>query len=116
MNSKTITISGIEVTFTASAATPRLYRTRFKRDLLQDLAKIEKEYHSKKGEVPSMETFENIAFIMAGGLARPVEDWLAQFDGVTDLYASLPVVFELWGYNMHTLAEPRKNEEPLTEI
>lgn len=116
MNSKTITISGIEVTFTASAATPRLYRSRFKRDLFQDLEKIKKETEANKGSLPSLETFENVAFIMAGGLAKPVEEWLEQFDAMTGIYEALPVIFELWGYNMQTLAEPRKNEEPLTEI
>ena len=115
MNSKTITISGIEVTFTASAATPRLYRSRFKRDLFQDLQKIADENKVKEGQLPSMELFENITFIMAGQLARPVEEWLEQFE-LTAIYEALPTIFELWGQNTQTISEPRKNEEPLTEI
>lgn len=116
MNSKTITISGIEVTFTASAATPRLYRSRFKRDLFQDLNKVKIESETKKGEIPSLEVFENIAFIMAGQLARPVEEWLNQFESPTAIYEATMDILELWGYNTETISEPRKNEEPLTEI
>jgi hypothetical protein len=115
MNSKTITISGIEVTFTASAATPRLYRSRFKRDLFQDLQKVADENKSNQGKLPSMEMFEDITFIMAGQLAKPVDEWLAQFE-LTAIYEALPVIFELWGANTQTISEPRKNEEPLTEI
>ena len=42
MITKTINIDGQEVLFAASAAIPRIYRIQFKRDIFQDMAKIEK--------------------------------------------------------------------------
>ena len=39
---RTITIDGKEVTFRASAAIPRMYRMKFKRDIMQDVRDIDK--------------------------------------------------------------------------
>ena len=39
---KNITIDGIEVPFKASAAVPRLYRLKFRRDIYQDFASLQK--------------------------------------------------------------------------
>ena len=39
---KNITIDGIEVPFKASAAVPRLYRLKFRRDIYQDFAALQK--------------------------------------------------------------------------
>ena len=41
---KKIEIDGKEVTFKASAAVPRLYRIKFGRDIMQDLAKLAAAY------------------------------------------------------------------------
>ena len=41
MLEKTVNISGTEVHFRSSAAIPRLYRIKFKRDIFKDLAKLE---------------------------------------------------------------------------
>ena len=40
---KTIEIDGRPVTFRATAAIPRLYRLRFHRDIMQDMAFMRKE-------------------------------------------------------------------------
>ena len=39
---KNITIDGIDVPFKASAAVPRLYRLKFRRDIYQDFAALQK--------------------------------------------------------------------------
>lgn len=39
---RTVTIDGKEVKFRASAAIPRLYRIKFRRDILQDMDTIQK--------------------------------------------------------------------------
>lgn len=39
---KNITIDGIEVSFKASAAVPRLYRLKFGRDIYKDFAALQK--------------------------------------------------------------------------
>ena len=70
MLEKTVNISGTEVRFRSSAAIPRLYRIKFKRDIFKDLAKLEASYKGKTtgdGEIPieDLEIFENVAYVMA---------------------------------------------------
>ena len=67
---KNITIDGIEVPFKASAAVPRLYRLKFRRDIYKDFAALKTEVtegDENKSEIgiESLEVFENIAYIMA---------------------------------------------------
>ena len=47
MQEKTVLISGKEVRFRSSAAVPRLYRIKFKRDIFKDLSKLEASYKGK---------------------------------------------------------------------
>ena len=65
---KNITIDGIEVSFKASAAVPRLYRLKFRRDIYKDFAALKTEViegDENKSEIgiESLEVFENIAYI-----------------------------------------------------
>ena len=67
---KIITIDGIEVPFKASAAVPRLYRLKFRRDIYKDFSALKTqvtEGDENKSEIgiESLEVFENIAYIMA---------------------------------------------------
>ena len=67
---KNITIDGIDVPFKASAAVPRLYRLKFRRDIYQDFAALQKSVgenteESSALDIESLEVFENIAYIMA---------------------------------------------------
>ena len=67
---KSITIDGIDVPFKASAAVPRLYRLKFRRDIYQDFAALQKSVgenteESSALDIESLEVFENIAYIMA---------------------------------------------------
>ena len=70
MLTKTVTIGEQEVTFKSSAAIPRLYRIKFKRDIFKDLAKLESSYKGKNEDgteiqIEDLEIFENVAYIMA---------------------------------------------------
>ena len=67
---KTVKIGDKEVTFKSSAAIPRLYRIKFKRDIFRDLTRLEKSYKDKDSgakelEIADLEIFENVAYIMA---------------------------------------------------
>ena len=70
MLEKTVNISGTEVRFRSSAAIPRLYRIKFKRDIFKDLAKLEASYKGKTtgdGEIP-IEDLEIFAATLMTGL------------------------------------------------
>ena len=47
---KNITIDGIDVPFKASAAVPRLYRLKFRRDIYQDFAALQKSVPALSAE------------------------------------------------------------------
>ena len=48
---KNITIDGIDVPFKASAAVPRLYRLKFRRDIYQDFAALQKSVGENKESI-----------------------------------------------------------------
>ena len=119
---KTITIDGQEVTFRASAAVPRLYRVKFHRDIYKDLAALEKAMgENDEGaslmDTFSLEMFENISYIMARHADPTIPDtpdeWLEQFNTFS-IYHVLPKIIELWGLNVETEVESKKNLARLT--
>ena len=65
MVAKTIEICGQPVRFCASAATPRLYRLKFKRDIFADMQKLTKDFQERNTgadlAVERLEIFENVA-------------------------------------------------------
>ena len=102
---KTIEIDGRPVTFRATAAIPRLYRLRFHRDIMQDMAFMRKEI---------LTLFENVAFLMAKHAdpsleANTVEEWLETFSSFS-IYTVFPVISELWLENVRTLVEAKKKQ------
>ena len=116
-----IDIDGVEVAFKASAAIPRIYRLKFQRDINKDISLLEKSIDDSDPEVSNLDTFslemfENIAFIMAkhadANIPDTVEDWLDQFNTFS-IYQVLPQLIELWGLNIKTDAEAKKNFEKL---
>ncbi len=120
---KTIEIDGIEVPFRASAAVPRLYRMKFGRDIYKDLAALQKNVSENDAEnsslsIESLEVFENVAYIMAKH-AEPTavpdspDEWLEQFNTFS-VYQILPQLIELWGLNVETQVESKKNIARLT--
>ena len=113
MLSKTVKVGDREVTFKSSAAIPRMYRIKFKRDIFKDLTKLEKSYKdkgdgSKELEIEDLEIFENVAYIMAlhGDPSTPksIDEWLDQFE-MFSIYEILPEILELWGSNLFTDAK-----------
>ena len=114
---KKITIDDKEVAFKASAAIPRIYRLKFQRDIYKDLHSLEKALGDSKEDnsnldLFSLEMFENIAYIMAkhadGTIPDTPEEWLDDFNTFS-IYQVLPQLIELWGLNVRTDVEAKKN-------
>lgn len=115
---KKINIDGKDVMFKASAAIPRIYRLKFHRDIYKDLRDLEKAVDSTSEEQSSLdlfslEMFENIAFVMAKhadptAVPDSPEDWLDEFNTFS-IYQVLPEIIELWGLNVQSEVESKKN-------
>ena len=119
---QTIEIDGQQVKFRASAAIPRIYRMRFHRDIYRDLAALEKSLGNQNEgssnlDLFSLEMFENIAYIMAKhadpSIPDTPEEWLDNFNTFS-IYQVLPKLIELWGLNVQTTVQSKKNLELLT--
>lgn len=120
---RNIEIDGREVPFKASAATPRIYRARTGRDLFVDLNRLMNAVEVNDESVSmldtaSLETFEDIAWVMARaadpGAPDTPEAWLDQFDTFS-IYQILPQLLALWGLNVETGVESKKNSNPPTD-
>lgn len=120
---KKIEIDGQKVEFRASAAVPRLYRIKFGRDIYKDLRQLETSVGENDEDASgldlfSLEMFEDLAWIMAKH-ANPQEvpdnpeDFLDQFNTFS-IYQILPQLIELWGLNVQTQVEARKNLEKVS--
>lgn len=129
MIQKTIEVDGMQVRFCASASIPRIYRIRFRRDIMQDMQRLRTAYlrvirekaceqndqeaiQERGFEILDLEIFENIAYIMARHAAPEsvpptVEEWLDQFN-MFSIYVVLPQILELWGLNEESLVESKK--------
>ena len=131
---RNIEIGGIVCHFRSSAAVPRIYRLMFSRDLFKDMSKLAdeldksnrlEEKEKKKAEaegrayvkssalpLSSLEMFENIAYVMAKHADPEVpdtpEDWLDGFNTFS-IYQILPQIIDLWGLNVQTESESKKN-------
>ena len=117
MLEKIIKVDGKDVKFRSSATVPRLYRIKFGRDIFKDLAKLEKAYKGKEedGEelqIDDLEIFENVAYVMAfhsdPTIPGTIDEWLDQFE-MFSIYEVLPEILKLWGTNLITDAEAKKN-------
>ena len=120
---KNITIDGIDVPFKASATVPRLYRLKFRRDIYQDFAALQKSVGENTEEfsaldIESLEVFENIAYIMAkhadAAIPASPDEWLEQFNTFS-IYEILPQLIDLWGLNVETQVQSKKNIARLTD-
>ena len=118
-----IEIDGRPVAFDSSAALARIYRARFGRDLLVDLAKLN-DALQKNSESESflseelLELFEDIAFTMAkqadASIPDTVEEWLDDFN-VFSIYQVLPQIVQMWHFNTLTTADPKKKVKAATD-
>ena len=114
---KKVEIDGKQVPFKASAAIPRIYRLKFQRDIYKDLSALEKSINQANPDASnldlfSLEMFENIAFVMAKhadpNIPDTPEEWLDEFNTFS-IYQVLPQLIELWGLNVKTDVEAKKN-------
>lgn len=109
-----IEIDGREVPFKASAATPRIYRQMFGRDIYRDLERLTEAIDSDNPlDTVSLEIFENLSYVMAQsadpeGVPDDINAWLDQFE-IFSIYAILPKIIELWGLNSEMQVESKKN-------
>lgn len=120
---KLIQVDGQKVPFKASAAVPRMYRLKFRRDIYKDMAALQKEVNDEDEEnsslnIESLEMFENIAYIMAchadpENVPDSPDEWLERFNTFS-IYEVLPKLIELWGLNVETQVESKKNLVRLT--
>lgn len=95
-----------------------LYENEISRLIYKDLRSLEKsvgdnDEESSSLDLFSLEMFENIAYIMAKH-AHPdqvpdtPDEWLENFNTFS-IYQILPQLIELWGLNVQTEVEARKN-------
>ena len=120
---KTISIDGMDVPFKASAAVPRMYRLKFRRDIYKDFSELQKDVSENDREnsalgIESLEVFENIAYIMAKhadpeNVPADPDEWLERFNTFS-IYEILPELIELWGMNVETQVKAKKNIGSLT--
>ena len=119
---KTINIDGQEVMFRASAAVPRIYRIKFRRDIYKDLDALQKAIDTSKEEASTLDTFslelfENIAYVMAKhadpDIPDTAEEWLEEFN-VFSIYMVLEQIIDLWNLSELTQAVAKKNGMPST--
>ena len=117
-----VEIDGKQVPFKASAAIPRIYRIKFNRDIYKDLRSLEKavgegDEENSNLDLFSLEMFENIAYVMAKhadpNIPDTPEEWLDEFNTFS-IYQGLPSIIELWGLNVQTEVESKKNFAQLT--
>ena len=117
-----VEIDGKQVPFKASAAIPRIYRIKFNRDIYKDLRSLEKavgegDEQNSNLDLFSLEMFENIAYVMAKhadpNIPDTPEEWLDEFNTFS-INQVLPSIIELWGLNVQTEVESKKNFAQLT--
>lgn len=115
---KTISVGGKDVKFRATARTPRLYRAIVGRDMIADMAKLEKTFKNiEKGEergfdLVDLQIFEDTAYIMARHADPDIEqktadEWLDTFD-MFSIYEVLPEILQLWAINTKQTSTPKK--------
>lgn len=109
---KTITVGGKEQRFKATGATMRIYRQRFQRDILKDMAELQDKYQSGDTlTARDLECFENIAYVMAKQGDPNIPDdpdaWLDGFD-MFSIFEVLPQILELWGISGISISTSKK--------
>lgn len=117
----TITVDGKEVTLRASAAVPRLYRIKFRRDIIVDMQAVDRAVEDKDQtgqDIPleALQLFENMAYIMAkhgdkDAVPDSPDEWLEEFSTFS-IYKIFPVLKALWEGNMEALDVAKKKLEP----
>ena len=110
---KTIVMNSIPVKFRADAATPRIYRVMFERDIFADMDVIFNAFKDDKESFftsGGLSVLENVAYCMAKQ-ADPeipeITEWLSQFQ-MMDIYQHMMEIIGLWGINSKTTSTAKK--------
>lgn len=120
---RTINIDRQTVLFKASAAIPRLYRQKYRRDIFADMSALMAAISASDEGASTLtafnlETFENIAYIMAKYADPRIPDstevWLDRFNTFS-IYQILPELLVLWGFNVEALETAKKNSVQQSE-
>lgn len=130
----TVLIDGREVKFRATAAVPRLYRIKFRRDIMADFQTVQRaleraqeaarsvEGQEAARDIPlpleALELFEDMAYIMAkhadkDAVPSDPDEWLEGFNTFS-IYAVFPVIRALWEGNTEALDICKKKLEQST--
>lgn len=114
---KTIAIDGKELKFKATAATPRVYRQAFGRDIYMDAKKLFETQTDDGYSADSLNVFENIAYCMNSqaegrelrreSIEKDMDEWLDQFETFS-IYKILPQLIELWKLTNEQKSIPKK--------
>lgn len=114
---KILTIDGRDVKFRATAAVPRLYRIKFRRDIIQDIQTIQtaiKKQTEDGDSIPpeALTMFENVAYIMAkhgdkDAVPDDPDEWLDSFSTFS-IYEIFGEILALWGLNMESTSDAKK--------
>ena len=110
---KTVNVGGIDVGLRANALTPRLYRFKFRRDLIRDMKALEKSLETADPNNGEFDTtvFEHVGYIMAKQFDPEIpseeEDWLAELP-MFAIYQLMEPIISLWQLNNVTTAKPKK--------
>lgn len=115
-----ILIDGKKVKFRATAAVPRLYRIKFRRDIIQDMKVVQKALERKGRDAENippeaLQLFEDMSYIMAKHAGKDEvpespDEWLDAFNTFS-IYQIFPVIRSLWEGNVESLAEAKKKLE-----
>lgn len=124
---KTIYVGGKEIRMRASALIPRLYRYKFRRDMISDMRQLQKHFNkavnlqedaSEEEKLDAqlsaldLTIFENVAWLMvknAGGdIPDDPDEWLDTIEGVFSVYEVLPQILDMWEANLATTSVPVK--------
>lgn len=116
-----------EIRMRASALIPRLYRFRFKRDIINDMRQLQKDFNRVNAQnfkteeekedaelsILDLTLFENIAWLFAWHadpekVPDSPELWLDSIDGVFSVYEVLPQILELWADSQKQTSKPAK--------
>lgn len=116
---RTVRIDDKDVKFKATGATIRIYRQMFRRDILEDMDKLQKEATDGKLSAEALEMFENMAFVMAKqadpSIPDTADEWLDGFS-MFSLYQILPEIIALWGLSSTTLSDSKKKALAQTDL
>lgn len=96
---KRVIVDDKEITFKMSAATPRIYRAKFKEDLLLAME-----------EPQDLEIFENLAWIAAGCPDKSVDKWLEKLPPSFAVEIT-GLMLEMWSGNVETVEGAEKANE-----